>query len=285
MSARKLLYAGMLCSPVLFLGAIGIGTRTNHTRFRPVEMGPSECAQLYAYVPYMNLADRAGCDESAEEAAQAWVEATRAGKLVPLAPACADDNSGDGPRTQVLNGLMTLESKLRTHAMELAAQGKRDAAAEDYALDYELSQTMKYSDFMIASLAAFEERRVLSHLVKLGALSPAVRTDVANRINAVLRVEPPYGRMLALDTLQSLEYKLRKCGVPRDDSDSNGAVNDVRQLAGEQGIKAQAMADDDGGAASPNGIDDLAMSKHSIRACREAQDLARSYVSRLGKSG
>ena len=53
MSARKLVYRFMVCSPALFLAGIGVHARGLVPTFEPLANDPKTEKQILSYVPYL----------------------------------------------------------------------------------------------------------------------------------------------------------------------------------------------------------------------------------------
>lgn len=158
----------MIASPVILLAAIGVQARTYTDNYEFPRYSAHLERDIRAYTDVLRLSEMVNEADGSiahanlvRQAARAWIEQSRCGKLKPLEPEFLSDAMNEGVKSQIFTASMGLCSDLMVQARDLARRGEYDAAANDLTLATELVQCLKYSDLVSVSAIATRQRGIL----------------------------------------------------------------------------------------------------------------------------
>jgi hypothetical protein len=195
MSARKLVYQGLVLGPVVLLGYLGLGARAYQDPFEFRSFTATDEAVMMAYVvPMRAIAGLTGLsDDQAGRAAvrhiaRVWVSEFRRGKLKPLPSDDPSMGPDFGAKDEVLLARWRILAELGRVSQVDERDGLNRDAADDLVLALEVAQIAKQTDLGTLRESANRQSALVRRLESIAnRLSPGERRGVALRLVAIAR--------------------------------------------------------------------------------------------------
>lgn len=195
MSARKLVYQGLVLGPVVLLGYLGLGARAYSDPFEFHAFSAADEAVMLAYLKPMRQYERLTWSFNTHEKRQGvrsiagfWVAEFRTGRLKPLPYGEESPSIDSGARDQVLLARARLLASLGRVAEMDENAGRYGAAADDLVLALEVAQIGKQTDLETLCSSARRQSTLVARLdCVTRKLSPEHRKNVALSLVRIAR--------------------------------------------------------------------------------------------------
>jgi len=186
MIARKLVYYGLVLTPSLMLGFIGLGARAYRETFEFDHYSPAQNEQARPYFSLLKatkdlppVVNEAADADQIRRIGRLWADAVLSGKARTVPVLDLDESTSWVVCEEITSSKARLSWALWRAAQFELEQHRYDRAAQDLATSYVVSQATKGMNLFTITQANKRQEMVLNRLIEINPyLSLAVRQDV-----------------------------------------------------------------------------------------------------------